>query len=61
MNSTAPVAQLDRASPSEGGDCAFESRRVHQDKNKYRRIGGVYFYPRETGVRFERMRSTRSS
>ena len=24
------MAQLDRASPSEGGDCAFESRRVRQ-------------------------------
>ena len=27
----APVAQLDRASPSEGGDCAFESRRVRHE------------------------------
>ena len=26
------MAQLDRASPSEGGDCAFESRRVRQNK-----------------------------
>ena len=24
-----PVAQLDRASPSEGEDCAFESHRGH--------------------------------
>ena len=30
----APVAQLDRASPSEGGDCAFESRRVRQKFNR---------------------------
>ena len=31
MHAYAPVAQLDKAPPSEGGDCAFESRRVrHQ-------------------------------
>ena len=31
MHTYAPVAQLDKAPPSEGGDCAFESRRVrHQ-------------------------------
>ena len=38
----APVAQLDRASPSEGGDCAFESRRVHQ--KLCRRIAGGLIY-----------------
>ena len=40
MCQSAPVAQLDRASPSEGGDCAFESRRVRQKFN--RRMAAIW-------------------
>ena len=44
------MAQLDRASPSEGGDCAFESRRVRQELN--RRLPAVLFLL--CNLRFER-------
>ena len=39
MSGSAPVAQLDRALPSEGKGCAFESRRVrHKYEARIRRV-----------------------